>query len=175
MDAAARFSQFLARNSLRLTQERRTILDEMLQIHGHFDADSLLVHFRRKGRTVSRATLYRTLARLVEAGLVHKIEMAEGQAQYEVIFGRHHHDHMICLECGRIVEFESRDIERLQEEICRRKGFKMTGHMHQIRGRCATCTGGGGDGKRAAAAVKKRPSPTASPTRAPASARRRAR
>jgi len=67
MDAAARFSEFLARNRLRLTQERRTILDEMLQIHGHFDADSLLVHFRRKGRTVSRATLYRTLARLVEA------------------------------------------------------------------------------------------------------------
>ena len=173
MDAAARFSQFLARNSLRLTQERRTILDEMLQIHGHFDADSLLVHFRRKGRAVSRATLYRTLARLVEAGLVHKIEMAEGQAQYEVIFGRHHHDHMICLECGRIVEFESRDIERLQEEICRRKGFKMTGHMHQIRGRCAACTGGGG--KRATAASKPRRSPSPSPTRATASARRRAR
>jgi len=169
MDAAARFSEFLARNRLRLTQERRTILDEMLQIHGHFDADSLLVHFRRKGRTVSRATLYRTLARLVEAGLVHKIEMAEGQAQYEVIFGRHHHDHMICLECGRIVEFESRDIERLQEEICHRKGFRMTGHMHQIRGRCAPCAAG--DGKRATAAPKRR----ASPNRAPAPARRRGR
>jgi Fur family ferric uptake transcriptional regulator len=169
MDAAARFSEFLARNRLRLTRERRTILDEMLQVRGHFDADSLLVHFRRKGRPVSRATLYRTLARLVEAGLVHKIEMAEGQAQYEVIFGRHHHDHMICLDCGRIVEFESRDIERLQEEICRRKGFRMTGHMHQIRGRCAACAGG--DGKRAAAAPKRR----SSPTRAPASGRRRGR
>jgi hypothetical protein len=116
---------------------------------------------------------------------VHKIEMAEGQAQYEVIFGRHHHDHMICLDCGRIVEFESRDIERLQEEICRRKGFKMTGHMHQIRGRCAACADGGGDGKRAAAgpspratAKRRRPpaaSPTATPTRATASTRRRSR
>jgi Fur family ferric uptake transcriptional regulator len=173
MDAAARFSQFLSRNRLRLTQERRTILDEMLQIHGHFDADSLLVHFRRKGRTVSRATLYRTLARLVEAGLVHKIEMAEGQAQYEVMVGRHHHDHMICLQCGRIVEFESREIERLQEEICRRKGFRMTGHMHQIRGRCAACVGG--DGKRPAAAAKRRTSPTTTPARATASSRRRAR
>ena len=88
---------------------------------------------------VSRATLYRTLARLVEAGLVHKIEMAKGQARYEVMVGRHQHDHMICLACGRIVEFESREIERLQEEICRRKGFAMTGHMHQIRGRCSAC------------------------------------
>jgi len=165
MDAAARFSEFLARNRLRLTQERRTILDEMLQIRGHFDADSLLVHFRRKERPVSRATLYRTLARLVEAGLVHKIEMAEGQAQYEVMVGRHHHDHMICLECGRIVEFESRDIERLQEEICRRKGFRMTGHMHQIRGQCAACSSGAS--RRSPAPPKRR--------RATASARKRVR
>jgi Fur family ferric uptake transcriptional regulator len=139
MDAAARFSRFLASHSLRLTRERRAILDEMLRVRGHFDADALLSHFRRKGRPVSRATLYRTLARLVEAGLVHKIEMAKGQARYEVMVGRHHHDHMICLACGRIVEFESREIERLQEEICRRKGFTMTGHMHQIRGRCSAC------------------------------------
>src|SRR5262245_50569147 len=121
MDAATRFSEYLARNRLRLTQERRTILEEMLQIRGHFDVDQLLIHFRRKGRGVSRATLYRTLTRLVEAGLVHKIEMAQGQARYEIMFGRHHHDHMICLDCGRIIEFESREIERAQEEVCRRK------------------------------------------------------
>ena len=139
MDAAGRFAEYLARNRLRLTRERRTILEEMLPIRGHFDADQLLIHFRRKGRTVSRATLYRTLARLVEAGLVHKIEMAAGQARYEIMFGRHHHDHMICLDCGRIVEFESREIERAQDEVCRRKGFTMTGHMHQIRGLCAAC------------------------------------
>jgi Fur family ferric uptake transcriptional regulator len=139
MDAAARFSRYLATNRLRLTRERRGILEELLQIKGHFDADALLVHFRRKGRPASRATIYRTLARLVDAGLVHKIEMERGQAQYEVMVGRHHHDHMICVRCGRIVEFESREIERLQTEICRRKGFAMTGHMHQIRGHCSGC------------------------------------
>ena len=111
----------------------------MLQIRGHFDADALLLHFKGRELPVSRATLYRTLARLVEAGLVHKIEMAQGQARYEVMVGRHHHDHMICLTCGRLIEFESREIERLQEEICRRKGFTMTGHMHQIRGLCGGC------------------------------------
>jgi len=139
MDAAARFTKYLQDNRLRLTRERRRILDEMLRIPGHFDADDLLAHFHRQGRRVSRATLYRTLARLVEAGLVHKVEMAQGQARYEVMVGRHHHDHMICLACGRIIEFESREIERLQDEICRRKGFLMTGHMHQIRGRCRSC------------------------------------
>ena len=146
MDAASRFSEYLTRNRLRLTRERRTILDEMLRIRGHFDADQLLMHFRGKGHAVSRATLYRTLRRLVEAGLVHKIEMAQGQAQYEIMFGRHHHDHMICLTCGRIIEFESREIERAQDLVCRRKGFTMTGHMHQIRGLCAGCAAGTGDG-----------------------------
>jgi len=141
MDAAERFSRYLATNHLRLTRERRGILEELLQIKGHFDADALLAHFRRRGRPASRATLYRTLARLVDAGLVHKIEMEKGQAQYEVMVGRHHHDHMICIRCGRIVEFESREIERLQTAICRRKGFTMTGHMHQIRGHCSDCAG----------------------------------
>ncbi len=122
----------------------------MLQIRGHFDADALLLHFKGRDLPVSRATLYRTLARLVEAGLVHKIEMAQGQARYEVMVGRHHHDHMICLSCGRLIEFESREIERLQDEICRRKGFTMTGHMHQIRGLCGSCAerAAGGDGDR---------------------------
>ncbi|HET8946955.1 MAG TPA: transcriptional repressor [Candidatus Polarisedimenticolia bacterium] len=149
MDAAERFSRYLATNRLRLTRERRGILEELLRIKGHFDADSLLVHFRSKGLPASRATLYRTLARLVDAGLVHKIEMEKGQAQYEVMVGRHHHDHMICVRCGRIVEFESREIERLQTEICRRKGFTMTGHMHQIRGHCSDCRDAAADGRRA--------------------------
>jgi len=140
VDAATRFSEYLKGQRLRMTRERRAILDEMLEVRGHFDADQLLMLFRRKGRPVSRATLYRTLARLVDAGIVHKIEMATGQARYEPMFGRHHHDHLVCVECGRIFEFENRDIERLQEEVCRRKKFTMTGHTHQIRGSCESCS-----------------------------------
>ena len=139
MDAATRFSEFLARNRLRLTQERRSILDEMLQVRGHFDVDSLLAHFRRKGPAVSRATLYRTLARLVEAGLVHKIEMAEGQAQYEVMVGRHHHDHMICSECGKIIEFFSAELEALQDAMAAKHRFQITQHLLRIIGVCADC------------------------------------
>lgn len=139
MDPVSRFAEYLAGRDLKMTRERRAILGEMLAIRGHFDADKLLAIFRRKGRPVSRATLYRTLARLVEAGLVHRIEMATGQARYEPMFGRAHHDHMVCLRCGRITEFESRDIERLQGEICRHKRFIMTGHSHRIVGYCVDC------------------------------------
>jgi Fur family ferric uptake transcriptional regulator len=159
VDAATRFTEYLRGQRLRMTRERRAILDEMLEVRGHFDADQLLMLFRRKGRPVSRATLYRTLARLVDAGLVHKIEMATGQARYEPMVGRHHHDHMVCIECNRIIEFENRDIERLQEEICRRKKFTMSGHTHQIRGTCESCSANArsrSTGRRRGKAMKER-------------------
>jgi Fur family ferric uptake transcriptional regulator len=137
--AADRFAQYLSKNRLKMTRERRGILDKVLTLRGHFDVEQLLAHLNRSGLPVSRATLYRTLPRLEEAGLVHKVEMGDGQARYEPMFGRHHHDHMTCLGCGKIIEFESREIERLQEDVCRKKKFRMTDHTLQIRGYCAKC------------------------------------
>jgi Fur family ferric uptake transcriptional regulator len=141
VDALGRFARYLSVHHLKMTRARRAILDEILSIRGHFTPDDLLEHFRRRGREVAPATLYRTLARLVEAGLVHRIDMAKGQARYEPMFGRHHHDHMICLQCGRIMEFESRLIERIQAEVCRRKKFLLLEHTHQLRGHCSRCAG----------------------------------
>ena len=134
-----RFSTYLSTRRLRMTRERRVILNQVLSLRGHFDVDDLLARLRKSGRAVSRATLYRNLTHLVDSGLVHKVEMARGQARYEPMIGRHHHDHMVCLSCGAILEFESDDVERIQEEVCRRKKFVMTGHTHQIRGYCAAC------------------------------------
>jgi Fur family ferric uptake transcriptional regulator len=139
--AAARFADFLSRKRLKMTRERRVILEQVLAARGHFGVDDLQEILRKAGHTVSRASLYRTLPHLVESGLVHKLEMAKGQARYEPMVGRHHHDHMVCLECGKIIEFESREIERLQDRVCRRKRFSMTGHTHQIRGYCDGCAG----------------------------------
>lgn len=139
MDAGRRFAEYLAKKRLKMTRERRGILEKVLSLRGHFEVDQLHALLHESGQPVSRATLYRTLPRLVEAGLVHKVEMAQGQARYEPMFGRHHHDHLVCLECGRIFEFESREIERIQEDVCRRKRFEMTDHTHQIRGYCASC------------------------------------
>ena len=145
MHAAVRFAEYLAKHHLKMTRERRGILEKVLTLRGHFEVDQLLALLNQSGLGVSRATLYRTLPRLVDAGLVHKVEMAHGHARYEAIFGRHHHDHMVCLACGEIVEFESREVERIQEEVCHRKKFKMTGHTHQIRGYCEACVREGRD------------------------------
>lgn len=144
MQAIERFARFLSKHGLKMTRERRVILDHVLSVRGHFDVDDLLVRLRRAGHAVSRATLYRNLPRLVDSGLIHKVEMARGQARYELMLGRHHHDHMICLGCGTILEFESPEVERIQEQVCRRKKFVMTGHSHQIRGYCEACAGDGG-------------------------------
>jgi Fur family ferric uptake transcriptional regulator len=144
MDATGRFARYLARNHLKMTRSRRAILDEVLAVPGHFTPDDLLAHFRSKGRMVAPATLYRTLNRLVEAGLVHRLPMARGQSRYEPMFGRHHHDHMVCLVCGKIFEFESREIERIQESVCRRRKFTLLEHTHQLRGRCESCSRNGG-------------------------------
>ncbi len=137
--ADSQFTAYLSSHGLRMTRERRVILEQVLSLRGHFDVDDLLARLRKSGRGVSRATLYRNLTHLVDSGLVHKVEMDRGQARYEPMIGRHHHDHMVCLSCGAILEFESDEVERIQEEVCRKKKFVMTGHTHQIRGFCAAC------------------------------------
>ena len=144
MPAIERFALYLSKNRLKMTRERRALLEHVLSVRGHFDVDELLLRLRRSGHRVSRATLYRNLPRLVESGLIHKVEMARGQARYELMVGRHHHDHMVCLVCGSIFEFESREIERIQESVCRRRKFTLLEHTHQLRGHCEACSRNGG-------------------------------
>jgi len=135
----ARFREYLGRNNLRLTPERRAVLEVILSREGHFDAEELL-RFLRRRRRVSRATLYRTLDHLREAGLVKVHRFGRGQALYEHVYGRQHHDHMVCNRCGGVTEFVNEEIERLQEEVCRRVGFHSTSHVMEIYGVCRSCS-----------------------------------
>lgn len=134
------FGEYLGRHRFKMTQERRAILEEALSSPGHFDADELLLRFRNRGRQVSRATIYRTLSHLLKSGLLRKIVVGKGQALYEPVHGRDHHDHLVCLGCGRLVEFASEAIEREQESICARNRFRMIHHVHQILGYCESCS-----------------------------------
>jgi Fur family ferric uptake transcriptional regulator len=136
-----RFELYLREHNLRLTQERRSVLDVVLSREGHFDAERLFqfVRRRREGKRVSRATLYRTLDHLRAAGLVKMHRFGPGQALYEHVYNRRHHDHMVCDSCGRVVEFVNDEIERLQEDVCRANGFRSSHHVMQIFGSCAEC------------------------------------
>jgi len=134
-----RLREHLRARNLRLTPERLHVLEGVLSREGHFDAEQLLEYLRRSNKSVSRATLYRTLDHLAEAGLVKKHHFKEGHALFEHVYGRAHHDHMVCDRCGRVIEFVNERIEELQREVCRQHGFHEIRHVHQIFGVCRDC------------------------------------
>jgi Fur family ferric uptake transcriptional regulator len=132
-----------------MTPERRWVLQGVLSREGHFDADELLAFLHRRHMPVSRATLYRTLDHLTVAGLVKKHRFGQGHALFEHIYGRQHHDHMVCDRCGTVIEFVNDDIEALQDQVCRTHGFEPTNHVMQIFGVCSRChTDGEGGAER---------------------------
>lgn len=123
----------------RATPERFAILDEVLRTQGHFDAESLYYRLITGGVKVSKATVYNTLELLQSCGLVSKYRFAENTSRYEKAFGRPHHHHLICLECGDIIEFVSNKLERIQNEVCNEKDFKAQSTTLQIFGSCSRC------------------------------------
>ncbi|MFH1784612.1 MAG: transcriptional repressor [bacterium] len=135
-----KFSSFLKQKGLKFTPERKVILKEVFSLNDHFDADDLYDRLRYQGEKISRATIYRTLPLLVENGLISEALRQKGKSNYELIYGHEHHDHMVCMNCGRIIEFRDDTIEALQEKICSRYNFQALNHRLGIRGYCTACT-----------------------------------
>jgi Fur family ferric uptake transcriptional regulator len=134
-----RFRDFLATRGLRMTREREELLASIFHAPRHFEAEDLIRTIReRKGR-VSRATVYRTLSLLEECGILRKSLFGHNRHFYESVVGRHHHDHLVCIRCGKIREFEEEQIEALQEQICRKYGYRIVDHIHEIFGICERC------------------------------------
>ena len=101
--------------------------------HNHFDADQLIDDMKRAGFRVSRATVYRTLAKLVDAGLLRRLEMGP-RMYYEHDYGYPQHEHLHCEQCGKMIEFQSPAIEAAMQEVCRQHQFQASGHTFVIRG-----------------------------------------
>jgi Fur family ferric uptake transcriptional regulator len=133
------FTRFLKASNCRITPERFLVLDAVLSSRGHFDADELYLRMKSSGEKVSRATVYNTLDLLLQCGFISQYQFADNHSRYEKIFGRPHHDHLICLECGEITEFVSDKIALVNSEICREKKFKPQSATFQIFGTCSKC------------------------------------
>jgi Fur family ferric uptake transcriptional regulator len=127
------------KGKLRATPERFAILDAVLQSQGHFDAEGLYYRMITKGIKVSKATVYNTLDLLQSCGLVSKYRFAENTSRYEKAFGRPHHHHLICLECGDIIEFVNERLEKIQDEVCNDKNFTPQSSSLQVFGTCSKC------------------------------------
>jgi len=132
------FVNHLKKENLRATEQRYEVLNSVLEMNGHFGAEDLFIRMKNEGKKVSRATVYNTLELLFELGVVSRHKVGNVFV-YERAFGREHHDHLICVNCGSIIEFQSEEIEKIQDEICKKYRFKPIRHTHQIFGLCAKC------------------------------------
>ncbi len=135
----ATFERFVRDRNLRMTRTRRAVFEEIFLHHEHIDADRLHAALGRSGAGVSRATVYRNLDLLAECGLVRKIRLGNHRVLYEHIHAGLDHDHMVCRECGRVVEFRHREMRELQEAICHAHGFDPDDLSIGVVGRCLTC------------------------------------
>lgn len=133
------FSEFLAEHGLRMTPQRRLILEVFLEHGGHLAAEELYDRVREIDPSVGQATVYRTVKLLAESGLAKAVRFDEGVTRYEPKHGREHHDHLICVRCRRTEEILDERIEKLQEELARKKGFVLTGHKMDLYGICSQC------------------------------------
>jgi Fur family ferric uptake transcriptional regulator len=133
------FENFVRRRGLRMTSARRAVFEEIFSHHEHIDADRLHTSMQRKGLEVSRATVYRNLDLLADCGLVRKYRLDRHRVLYEHMHAGLEHDHLVCRECGRVVEFVHRDMRALQEDVCRAHGLDPTDFTVQVVGCCLTC------------------------------------
>ena len=136
----AKFREYLASRprAQRYTEQQRDLVQFIFSRHNHFDADQLADDVKHAGLRVSRATVYRTLAKLVDAGLLRRLELGP-RMFYEHDYGYPQHEHLHCRQCGQMIEFQSPAIEAAMREVCRQHRFQATGHTFVIRGTCAEC------------------------------------
>ncbi len=130
------FRTFLKNGKNRITPERFEVLDSALNYIGHFGADDLFIVMKRNKSRVSRATVYNTLELLAQCDVLVKRNFGDNITRYESNFKKHKHDHLICMDCGRIVEFSNVNIKKLQDDISKELGFDAESFSFNIFARC---------------------------------------
>ncbi len=135
-----KFREYLTSRSRpqRFTGQQREMVAYIFAQHNHFDADRLIDDMKSAGLRLSRATVYRTLAKLVDAGLLRRLEVGT-RTFYEHDYGYPQHEHMHCEKCGKMIEFQDPMIDNLLRDVCRRHNFQANGHSFIIRGTCSDC------------------------------------
>jgi Fur family ferric uptake transcriptional regulator len=128
------FRRYLRGEKLKFTPERAMILDAALRKTALFEAEQLVVDLKQLGHRVSRATVYRTLSHLHDAGILKQVFFDNKQSYYEVLAGKGPNDYLICIESGQVIEFRSDKLRKLRDEICAEHGFEPLSHQFHIYG-----------------------------------------
>lgn len=137
-DTVHKFSEFLKQKGLRITPQRLKILHTFLQSDDHVSMEELFIKVRAEDKNIGQVTVYRTLKLLCEAGLASAVNFEEGMVRYEPR-GMHHHDHLVCENCGKKIEFVNESIEELQHRVCLTHDFIPTTHHMVLYGICSDC------------------------------------
>lgn len=135
--AVDRFASYLSSRGLRLTRQRQAIAEVFFEdIDGHPSLQDILDVAKGRQSSIGYATVYRTMRLLTEGGFAEEHKFGENHARFEPVVEGEHHDHLICADCGRIVEFEDQLIERRQEAIAASHSFKVVSHRHEVYVSC---------------------------------------
>ncbi|OIQ51392.1 Ferric uptake regulation protein [Pseudodesulfovibrio hydrargyri] len=133
------FAEYLANENLKMTPQRRVILDTLLRKNDHLSSEELYALVKKRDASIGQATVYRTLKLLSDAGLVEPLDFADGVTRYEPCYGKDHHDHLICEQCGKNIEIMDEVIERRQEQLAKEHGFTLIRHKMYLYGLCPDC------------------------------------
>ena len=131
--------EYISVNNLKITKQRRIVLKIFLECKNHVSVEELYNIVLKTEPKIGLATVYRTLALLTKSGLALEMDFGDGQKRYESSYKSVHHDHMVCTECGKILEFNHPLIEKYQEEVAMEKNFKITSHKLDLFGLCQDC------------------------------------
>jgi Fur family transcriptional regulator, ferric uptake regulator len=135
-DKEAAFLEFIQTKGLKTTRQRSTIVQVFFRLRGHISVEELLREVKLVNPRIGYATVYRTLHLLVESALVEERRFGDGLARYEGRNEIEHHDHMICLDCGKIREFSNPRLLELQAQLAEENGFKIFKHRLELYGTC---------------------------------------
>jgi len=133
------FLRHIQKQGLKRTAQRDLILDVFLHTEGHLSGEDLYRLVREQDSNVGQTTVYRTLKLLTDAGLAREVRFGDGRAHYEHNYKHQHHDHMICSECGKIIEFFSPELEAIQDQMAAKYKFELTSHLLRMIGVCSDC------------------------------------
>lgn len=133
------FIGFLNNKGLKFTSQRKLILDAFLKNEEHPSVDDLFSQVRKEDKTIGYATVHRTLKLIEEAGLAREVGFDDKRKRFEHLFGHKHHDHLVCIECGKTIEVFDPKIEKLQENMAAKHGFTLSNHKMEIFGICGEC------------------------------------
>jgi len=132
-------SEYLSRTNMRETSQRKAILRAFMSAENHLTIDDLYRIVAEKYPSISYSTVYRTLKLFSECGLARKIKLIDGKARYEHKFNHKHHDHLVCVRCGKMIEVEAPKIEQLQDSLVKEHRFTPQWHRLEIFGLCSQC------------------------------------